>query len=236
MTLRTSVVCVVLAATLAHAGNAQSHIAAAPRCDRIDTTASWYKRQAEWWALDAKHDWTDDSLRTRLLRVASLLDLEPHQPFPIQYGAAWDHNVAGKLPVDRLRGRGSRRSSSCCGTMAAKRQWPLRSTVGVAGVRATWLIAAGDSALTNTAMHRLMEAGPGEVSGTDIAVLEDWLRIKTSRKQIYGTQLHSVTDRSGTHLQPEPTEDLAHVILRRDAAGLPPLAFALCYAGKTARL
>jgi hypothetical protein len=118
--------------------------------------------------------------------------------------------------------------------MATKRSWPVRSLVGPAGVRAAWIIARGNSVLSGMAMHRMMEAGPGEVSSADVAVLEDWMRRQNRRKQIYATQLVTNHDaRSARRLQPAPTEDLAHVDLRRDAAGLPPLRFALCSAMPT---
>jgi hypothetical protein len=54
-----------------------------------------------------------------------------------------------------------------------------------------------------------------------VAVLEDWSRVLKGRKPIYATRL-------GSDLKPIPSEDLAHVNLRRDAAGLPPLAYAIC--------
>jgi hypothetical protein len=96
--------------------------------------------------------------------------------------------------------------------------------VGPAGFRAAWLIAQRDTALLRTALHRMMEAGPEESLPADVALLEDRIRLQSGRKQLYGTQLRRV----GASLVPAPMEDSAHVDMRRDAAGLPPLRIALC--------
>jgi hypothetical protein len=203
-------------------------VAPARRCDRPDTTASWYQQQRDWWALDARHDWNDDTLRNALINAASQFEHRSPAAFPFQLGAAITPARSEPLSADILPLRQRLRD------MAAKRSWPVRSLVGPAGVRAAWVIARGDSVLSGIAMHRMMEAGPGEVSPADVAVLEDWMRLQKGRKQIYGTQLVTTRDaRGATRLQPAPTEDLAHVDLRRDAAGLPPLAFALCSAMRT---
>jgi hypothetical protein len=60
-----------------------------------------------------------------------------------------------------------------------------------------------------------------------VAILEDRLRTRAGRRQLYGTQL--VRGEQST-LEPAPIEDPKHVDLRRDAAGLPPLAVSLCLA------
>jgi hypothetical protein len=58
----------------------------AAECARPDPTAEWFRRQRDWWALDAEHDWSNDSLRTELLAAAAELE-RPAEPFPLQYGA-----------------------------------------------------------------------------------------------------------------------------------------------------
>jgi hypothetical protein len=92
-------------------------------------------------------------------------------------------------------------------------------------VRAVWLLVAADTALSRTALHRMMEAGPDESPPAAVATLEDRLRLGAGRKQIYGTQLLRAPDGA---LVPAPLEDPERVELRRDAAGLPPLAQAVC--------
>ncbi|MFL5615485.1 MAG: DUF6624 domain-containing protein [Gemmatimonadaceae bacterium] len=111
-------------------------------------------------------------------------------------------------------------------TLAATRgsTWPSRSVVGAAGVRAVWLIAQRDTALERVVLHRMMESGPDEALPADVAVLEDRVRLLSGRKQLYGSQLRMVNGK----LVPAPIEDSAHVDMRRDAAGLPPLKQAMC--------
>ena len=95
-----------------------------------------------------------------------------------------------------------------------------------------WVLAGQDTSLARAALHRMMEAGPEESPPAAVAILEDRLRIASGRKQIYGTQLVKSADGK---LEPAPLEDPKHVDLRRDAAGLPPLAQAMCAAaGRTA--
>ena len=106
--------------------------------------------------------------------------------------------------------------------------WPTKSVVGAQGVRAVWMLASRDSTLARTALHRMMEAGPEESPPAAVAMLEDRLRIAAGRKQIYATQLVRTADGK---LEPAPLEDPKHVDLRRDAAGLPTLAQAICAAG-----
>lgn len=188
-------------------------------CDRPDTTAEWYRRQRDWWLLDERRDWSNDSLRVELLAGAAELG-PPAAPFPVQYGAEVPESGAGSPSSRVLAIRAALQA------MAKRREWPSRAAVGPAGVRAAWLIAQGDSALATAALHRMMESGPGESSPADVAVAEDRLRLARGRKQLYASQLRP----EGTGWVPAPTEDPAHVDLRRDAAGLPPLAVALCRA------
>jgi hypothetical protein len=190
-----------------------------PGCATPDTTAAWYRRQREW-ADDSKHDWSNDSLRTALLRAAGL---DAQQPLAPQLGWSMAGGAAPAPAGDVAPVLALLRS------LARDRQspWPTKSVVGAAGVRAVWLIARGDSTLAPIVLHRMMEAGPDESLPADVAVLEDALRLRAGRKQLYGTQLVA----SGSGLATAPIEDSAHVDLRRGAAWLPPLDQALCAAG-----
>jgi hypothetical protein len=71
----------------------------------------------------------------------------------------------------------------------------------------------------------MMEAGMGESLPADVAVLEDAMRLIAGRKQLYATHFVLTSDST---FEPAPTEDLSHVDLRREAAGLPPFAYAQC--------
>jgi hypothetical protein len=187
-------------------------------CPALDTTAAWYRKQAAW-ADDSRGGWSNDSLRTALLRAARIDARAKAMPFGgfeiVDAGAGTA--AADSAALSYLRGLARTRGSA----------WPTRSVVGAAGVRAVWLLVGTDSALARTALHRMMEAGPDESPPAAVATLEDRLRVQTGRKQLYGTQLRRAAN--GT-LEPLPIEDPKHVDLRRDAAGLPPLARALCSA------
>ena len=218
--VRSIAVAGIAAVLMAAALPAQSSVA---RCAPLDTTAKWYAKQRQW-ADDSKHSWSNDSLRTALIHAAGL-DTDPKAGA----GALIGYEIVGTSPaapqgdavtaIATLRGLAQTRSST----------WPTKSVVGAQGVRAVWLLASQDSALARVALHRMMEAGPEESPPAAVAVLEDRLRIANGRKQLYATQL--VTSADGK-LEPAPVEDPKHVDLRRDAAGLPPLAQAICAAAK----
>ena len=187
--------------------------AAAQRCAPPDTTAEWFTRQRAWLS-DAKHDWSDNTFRQALVAAAGV---DTTRPLSVQLGVQRLGAEVITLPPDtsiwaRLRTLAATRSAT----------WPTRSVVGAAGVRAVWLLVQYDTALQRTALHRMMESGPDEALAADVAVLEDRVRLESGRKQLYGSQ---VWPKSGGS---EPIEDSAHVDMRREAAGLPPLRQALC--------
>jgi hypothetical protein len=187
---------------------------AAQRCARPDTTAEWFARQRAWLS-DAKHDWSDDAFRSALLAAAGI---DASRPLGAQLGVQREGDAAQGVPdtvvLAKLRSLAATRGST----------WPTRAVVGAAGVHSVWIIAHGDSALQRIVLHRMMESGPDEALPADVAVLEDRVRLQSGRKQLYGSQLRMV----GGKLVPAPIEDSAHVDMRRDAAGLPPLREALC--------
>ncbi len=187
-------------------------------CGPRDTVAAWHREQRT--KLTAGSEtWSNDSLRRELLAVAGV---DPSRPLAIQFGAMWaDSTDAATLTPDATA-MGARLK-----TLAAQRGpgWPVRSAVGVAGIRAVWLLAVHDRTIEGGVLHRMMEAGPDESLPADVAVLEDRVRLHAGRKQLYGTQWR----RSDAGMPvPLAIEDSSHVDLRRDAAGLPPLAVAAC--------
>lgn len=190
-------------------------------CAPIDTAATWYRRQHEW--LDESAiKWSDDALRTSLLRASSadaagangaLLGYEITDAAPTAPTAADAELIA------RLKALGAERGST----------WPTRSVVGARGVLAVWALAGRDTTLARVALKRMMEAGPDESPPAAVAILEDRQRTRVGRKQLYGTQLHRGTNGA---LEPLPIEDEAHLALRRDGAELPTLAQSVCAANK----
>jgi hypothetical protein len=186
-----------------------------PRCV-VDSTARWFTDQRA--RLDeSKGGWSDDALRDALVR-GTALDIEV--PLAVQLG----FELADAPPA----GHGDSATVARLRALAAQRgaQWPTRSVVGPAGVRAVWLAAAGDTSIDAAVLHRLVEAGPDESLPADVAVLEDRLRVRAGRKQLYGTQMRVVNGRA----TPFPMEDPEQVDQRRDGAMLPPLAVSVCLA------
>ena len=196
------------------------------RCAPIDTTAAWFTKQRQW-ADDSRHAWSNDSLRTALVHAAGL-----DANAGLGAGALLGYELIGTAPAAPNADAAS--AIAALRALAGSRgsTWPTKSVVGAQGVHAVWLLAAQDSALARSALHRMMEAGPEESPPAAVAILEDRLRIAAGRKQLYATQL--IRSPTGT-LEPAPLEDPKHVDLRRDAAGLPPLAQALCAASRAAR-
>jgi hypothetical protein len=186
--------------------------ARAQRC-APDTTAGWFARQRAWLS-DSKHDWSDDSFRNALTSAAGL---DAGRPLLVQLGVQIEGRtraVSDTTILARLRTLAATRGST----------WPVRNVVGAAGVRSVWIIAQSDTALERTVLHRMMESGPDEALAADVAVLEDKVRLQSGRKQLYGSQIRTVDGK----LVPAPIEDSAHVDMRREAAGLPPLREAMC--------
>jgi len=196
---------------------ATKRVAKGASCAPIDTAASWSRRQREW--LDERtQKWSDDALRSTLLKSSAseavsgaLLGFEIIDAAPIAATPADAEAIA------KLKALMTDRTST----------WPTRSVVGARGVLAVWALAGRDTSVARVALRRMMEAGPDESPPSAVAILEDRQRVRRGRKQLYGTQLQ----RNATGvLEPLPIEDEAHLALRRDGAELPPLAQSLCAA------
>ncbi len=100
--------------------------------------------------------------------------------------------------------------------------WPTRSLVGDDGAHAAWLLAQHADPEHQPAFLALLRAAvqAGEASVSDLAYLEDRVRVRSGHLQLYGTQF---TYDQG-QLRPHPIEDHAHLDARRAAAGLGPFA------------
>jgi hypothetical protein len=104
------------------------------------------------------------------------------------------------------------------------RGWPGKSLVGEDGADAAWLFA--QHADRHPPLQRkfldLLRAAvaAGEASATDLAYMEDRIRVAEGRPQLYGTQFTGVVVR----YEPFPIEDEEHVDERRASVGLGPLA------------
>lgn len=208
------VVATILLSSLAGVVQAQG---AAGRCTPPDSTGEWYHRQREW--LSDPSTGSDSALRNELLAAAAL---DPGVKLSAQVG--WQRAGATSNAASPAADAAVVKLQSMARTRGGP--WPTKSMVGAAGVRAAWLLAQRDTALQRVTLRRMMESGPEEALGADVAVLEDRVRIQSGRKQLYGTQLRE----ENGQLVPAPMEDSAHVDMRREGAGLPPLAAAICAA------
>jgi hypothetical protein len=104
------------------------------------------------------------------------------------------------------------------------RGWPGKSLVGDDGANAAWLFAQHadrQPGLQRKFLELLRRAvAAGEASATDLAYMEDRVRVAEGRPQLYGTQFTSIVVRWG----PFPIEDEEHVDERRASVGLGSLA------------
>lgn len=101
--------------------------------------------------------------------------------------------------------------------------WPTIAKVGKKAAAAAWLIAQhadADSKFQAQCLKLMHEAAADEVDRSDLAYLEDRVRINTGRPQLYGTQFYT----KDAVLQPRPIEDPAGLDKRRKAMDLKPFS------------
>ncbi|HEX8762422.1 MAG TPA: DUF6624 domain-containing protein [Candidatus Saccharimonadales bacterium] len=98
--------------------------------------------------------------------------------------------------------------------------WPAVSEYGKSTLEDLWLLvqhADYDPAFQEYCLDLMKECSPEEINLSDMAFLEDRVRVNTGRKQLYGTQFHTTGEGK---FEPQPIEDEANLKLRRKAAGL----------------
>jgi hypothetical protein len=165
-------------------------------------------------------DWVDGELRRELLarcaedqRVRRLVSPPPGQhlaTLPAEVAAEWQ-----RVDEDNTR---------WLGEVVNRRGWPGRTLAGEDGAHAAWLLAQHadrDPVLQRTFLDALRGAvARGEAAASDLAYLEDRVRVSDGRPQLFGTQF-TVT---GGGLDPHPVEDPERLDERRAEAGLEPFA------------
>jgi hypothetical protein len=108
--------------------------------------------------------------------------------------------------------------------LIAARGWPGRSLAGADGAQAAWLLAQHadrDPEQQRAFLDALRGAvAAGEASPANLAYLEDRVRVRDGRPQLYGTQF-TVTD---GEFGPSPIEDPDRLDERRAEVGLEPFA------------
>ncbi len=109
--------------------------------------------------------------------------------------------------------------------IVAEHGWPTRSLVGVEGSHAAWLLvqhADRDPEFQAKCLELMRAAvAAGEADASELAYLEDRVRVAQGRLQLYGTQLES--DGTGGW-RAKPVEDPGGLDARRAKLGLPPMA------------
>ncbi len=97
--------------------------------------------------------------------------------------------------------------------------WPIISEVGEEASQAAWLLVRHADHMPEfqaRCLDMLKALPEGEVRHSNVAYLEDRVRVAQGRPQLYGTQFYKEGDAFG----PRPIEDEAHLEERRAAMGL----------------
>ncbi|MFG1704865.1 DUF6624 domain-containing protein [Nonomuraea sp. M3C6] len=155
---------------------------------------------------------TDEELREELLRRMEIDQAmrDPAKGFP------------GDRRLARLQ-RLDEGNTAWLYSVVVTRGWPLVSQVGERAARAAWLLAQhASSSEVQRLFHQVMADAVerDEASPRDFAYLEDRVRVRSGRPQLYGTQFHDGLN----GLEPMPIEDPALLDERRAAVGLEPFA------------
>lgn len=104
-------------------------------------------------------------------------------------------------------------------TLIAASGWPTISAVGSEASQAAWLLVQHADHYPDFQINclELMKALPSsEVKPSNIAYLEDRIRVARGEPQLYGTQFY----KEGDHFEPRPIEDEAKLDKRRETMGL----------------
>ncbi len=108
--------------------------------------------------------------------------------------------------------------------VVAARGWPTIRLVGKDGAHAAWLLvqhADRDRPFQRQCLDLMKPlVAQGEVEKRNFAYLTDRVLVADGKKQLYGTQFHTVNGK----LEPQPIEDEAKVDERRKEVGLGTLA------------
>lgn len=210
---RASVTLVLLLAPAVPVGAQQSHADSVVRaCMASDTATRWRHVQVAW-TDTAGRPWGDDSLRLRLLALASADQSVRDVP-----------NLADSMKdsgfVRRMRAQDAA-DSAALEAIIAKVGWPGRRLVGPDGASAAWLIVQHVTGMQHEGLRLMLAMPPAETSRTDVAMLQDRVLVSDGKSQRFATQLTPDNEFL-------PIDDIAHLDWRRAEAGLPPIDTYLC--------
>ncbi|SEG80387.1 hypothetical protein SAMN05444920_104846 [Nonomuraea solani] len=155
---------------------------------------------------------TDEELRDELLRR---MEMDQAMRDPAK-GIPGDRRLARLQRLDEG-------NTAWLYSVVVTRGWPLISQVGERAARAGWLLAQhATSSEVQRLFHKVMADAveSDEASPRDFAYLEDRVRVRSGRPQLYGTQWHD----GGNGLEPMPIEEPDLIDERRRAVGLEPFA------------
>lgn len=187
-------------------------------CVEHDTTAAWRQISAAWENESGQH-WSNDPLRRQLLALGKADQA-------VRSGPGLSDSLHDSGFIRRMQVRDSL-DAAALREIIARYGWPTRSLVGAKGTSAAFLIAQHNDSLQPEAL-RLMRALPaGEVSRSDLALLEDRVRVNQGKPQLYGSQLKDSKD--GKSLVFDPIDDVEHFDARRASVGLQPLPLYICF-------
>jgi hypothetical protein len=189
-----------------------------PACARPNPTASWMLVQRQT-LTEEDGAWRNEALRGRLLAAAGMTSGRVSPQLGWEKPAPPD--TTANATIDFLKGLAAQPATA----------WPSRAEVGLAGLRAIFILAARDTTVARAALERMKAAGRDGAIKPDVAVLEDRVRVAEGRPQLYGTQLVE----SNGRFVPGAIEDSATVDARRRAANLPSLAWSVCNANAGGR-
>lgn len=181
-------------------------------CVSADTATRWQAVQGAWQG-DTSRRGTNDSLRLLLLALARADQAVRDVPSitDSMRDTSFTRRMALRDAVD----------SAELLRIMDRFGWPGRSLVGPDGASAAWLLAEHIGGLQHEALRRMRALPAGEISPTDLAMLEDRVLVSDGQPQRYGTQLTWANEF-------RPIEDIAGLDERRAEAGLPPLSVYLC--------
>ncbi len=186
-------------------------------CVANDTTSEWRQVAAAWQRGSAAPP-TDPSLRTRLIELARRDQLIRQVPDMVD-------SLRSGTYIQRMTAVDSA-NAAALREIVQEHGWPTRTTVGTEGASAAFLLAQHNPSIQDWALDLMRTLPAGEVSPTDLAMLEDRVRVSHGKPQLFGTQLHATPD--GKSMVFGPIADLAHVDARRAKLGLYPLDSYIC--------
>jgi hypothetical protein len=196
-------------ATACHAGHPEHVWPTTAAC--IDTTGAWWTVLQQWGASESLHQWRNDSLRTVLRAMADTDQAVRNAWIANQRDRALERRMHVVDSVNDVRIR----------AILASDGWPTRTLVGARGESAAWLIVQhGDDSLQHLGLRLLAQTADSEVNPTEVAMLEDRVRMHDHLPQRFGSQLSERTD---GNLELYVLDDSEHVDERRSRVGLPPL-------------